>query len=643
MRQIIFQRGIATGRLVRALSALAIGVLIVAVAAHDAAGQAESPIKLAVDAREAPRGVWHARMTMPAKPGPLTLVYPKWIPGQHRPSGAVVNVVGLQLTAGGKPVAWRRDAEEMYAFHVELPAGATELDVAFDFLAPAKDSGFPLAESTTSQLAILNWNQVVLYSQGRASDSVKLAARLRLPPHWKFATALPVASQTGDEITFQPVSLTVLVDSPVLAGANFRSVKLNEGQSPAHEIAMVSDSAAALAMSPDLIPKYARLVDEAGALFGARHYKSYHWLVTFSEFTAHFGLEHHESSDNRMPERSLLTDGGRRDLAGLLSHEYVHSWNGKYRRPAGLATPDYQQPMKGELLWVYEGLTEYLGILLAPRAGLWTPEEFRDTLAGMAASMDHATGRAWRPLVDTAVGAPVTYGSPRPWRAYRRGTDFYVEGPLIWLEADVIIRRQTEGRNSLDDFCRKFFGGQSGPSEVKPYSFEDVVDTLNSIAPYAWADFFQRRIYTTQPHAPLEGISGGGWKLIYNEQPNIDLKDREERNKGTDLTYSLGMGVNEEGVIGDVVPNLPAHRAGLSPGMKLVAVNGRKWSPEILKAGVKATKGATGPLELLAENSGFFETYSLDYREGERYPHLERDAAKSDLVSEIIKPRGARP
>jgi predicted metalloprotease with PDZ domain len=623
--------------------ALMILCLAIVVQSRAVRAQGDSPIALDVDAREAPRGIWHARMTMPVKQGPLTLIYPKWIPGQHRPSGVIVNLVGLKVFAGGRPALWRRDEEEMFAFHVEVPAGATELVATYDFLAPPQGGGYPLAESTTSQLAILNWNQVVLYPQGKPSDDIRVAARLRLPAGWRFATALPTRTQSGGEIAFESVSLTTLVDSPLLAGANFRLVNLKEGQSPVHEIAMASDSAAALEMKAELVAKYSSLVDEARALFGAHHYNGYRWLVTLSDFTSHFGLEHHESSDNRIRERALLTDGGRRSLAGLLSHEYVHSWNGKYRRPAGLATPAYHQPMKGELLWVYEGLTEYLGNLLAPRAGLWTADEFRDSLANMAANMDYTAGRNWRPLADTAVGAPIAYGSPRHWRAYRRATDFYIEGPLIWLEADVLIRQRTQGRRSLDDFCRNFFGGESGPPQMKPYTFDDVVAALDALLPYDWAEFFNRRINDVTPHAPLAGIADSGWKLVYTDKPNTDVADREETSGGLDLAYSIGLRVNREGVVEDVVPGLAADKAGLAPRMKLIAVNGRKWSTNVLRAAIAATESGDGRLELLAENAEFYKTYPLDYHDGERHPHLERDASKPDLLSEIIKSRIATP
>jgi predicted metalloprotease with PDZ domain len=623
---------------IRGAAALA-AALAIACRPNPLVAQAPQAIRVSVDAREVSRGIWHAQMTFPARPGSMTLVYPKWIPGQHRPSGVIVNLVGLKFTAAGLAVKWRRDAEEMYAFHVDVPGEATELHATFDFLAPAKDSGHPLAESTTPRLAVLNWNQAVLYPQGPASDDVTIEAQLQLPPHWDFATALPASERNGDTISFDRVSLTRLVDSPVLTGAHLRKVAINEWLSPSHEIDMAGDSEAALAMTPELAAPYGRLVDEAGALFGARHYENYRWLVTLSDHTAHFGLEHHESSDNRVGERELLTDAGRRHLAGLLAHEYVHSWNGKFRRPAGLATPNYQDPMKGELLWVYEGLTEYLGIILAPRAGLWTPDEFRDTLAEMAAGMDHTAGRSWRPLADTTVGAPISYGSPRHWRAYRRSVDFYIEGPLIWLEVDTIIRRQTQGQRSLDDFCRTFFGGQGEPYQVKPYTFDDVVAALNSVSPFDWADFFRQRIDDVTPHAPLAGLEGSGWKLVYDDKPNTDISDREELRKGIDLTYSLGLQLNEEGVIDDVVPGLPGEKAGLAPGLTLVAVNGRKWSAKLLREAVGASRSVTEQLELLVENEEFFKTHSLDYHNGARYPHLERDGSRADVLSDIIKPR----
>jgi predicted metalloprotease with PDZ domain len=281
-------------------------------------------------------------------------------------------------------------------------------------------------------------------------------------------------------------------------------------------------------------------------------------------------------------------------------------------------------------------------MILAARAGLWTPDEFRDALSDMAANMDHTSGREWRPLADTAIGAPVAYGSPRHWRAYRRSTDFYIEGPLIWLEVDTIIRRQTGGRSSLDDFCRRFFGGEGGGPALKPYTFQEVVGTLNSVAPFEWGDFFQRRIDSVTPNAPLEGIEASGWKLVYNDKPNIDVTDREELNKATDLTYSLGLRLNEAGEIDDVIPGLAADRAGLSPGMKLIAVNGRKWSPNVLRIAVSAAQTASGRLELLAENADFYKSHSLDYRGGLRYPHLERDASKPDVLAEIIGPLATR-
>jgi len=357
---------------------------------------------------------------------------------------------------------------------------------------------------------------------------------------------------------------------------------------------------------------------------------------------AHFGLEHHESSDDRVGERTLIGDAKMAKIAigGLLAHEMSHSWNGKYRRPAGLATPDYHEPMQGELLWVYEGLTTYLGNLLSARAGFATPEQYREMLAGTAAFLDHRAGRAWRPLIDTTVAAQLLYVSPGPWSSWRRGTDFYPEGEMIWLEADTVIRQQSHGERSLDDFCRRFLGGESGPPAVKPYTFDDLVAALESVQSYDWRAFFNQRLTSTDPHAPLGGVRNGGWELIYSDKAP-DLPEEPDGGGGVDLTLAIGAQINGDGTIGDVVPGMPAARAGLAPGMKLIALNGRKWNADRLKATVKATNKTKEPLELLVENSEFYQTLRVDYHEGARYPHLKRTEGTPDLLEEIIKPHAA--
>jgi predicted metalloprotease with PDZ domain len=601
------------------------------------------PIKLDVDATDAPRSILHARLHIPAPPGPLTLFYPKWIPGEHMPSGPINDLTGLEMSANGRPLNWQRDADDMYAFHLDVPAGADAVDVSLDFLLPTGGGSFSTGVSSTAKLLELNWNEVLLYPQTAEPLKLQYVTTLQLPEGWKFGTALPVASASGARVEFSPAPLETLVDSPVIAGEYFRTIDLTPGEQPPHVIHLVADSAAALEMTPEDIRHFSHLVQEANALFGAHHYRDYHFLVTLSDRVSHGGLEHHESSDDRVGENYLTDESARHSFPDLLPHEMVHSWNGKYRRPSGMATPDYQQPMRDELLWDYEGLTDYLGKVLAARSGLQTNEDFRETFALTAATLDHRAGRAWRSLADTTVAAQLLYVAPSTGTAWRRGTDFYPEGDLIWLEADTIIRQQTKGKRSLDDFCKIFYGGESGPPKVVPYTYDDVVKALNEIAPYDWRGFFQQRIYAINPHAPLGGIENGGWRLAYtNELPAL-LKTREGQRKYTDLSFSLGLNLSPEGVINDVLPGTTADQAGIGPAMKLVAVNGRRWTPENLRAAVKSAATNGAPIELLIENSDYFKNYRLDYHGGEKYPFLERDTNRPDLLAGIIKPLTPEP
>jgi len=612
----------------------ALGVL-----ARTARGAQPRTIILEVDAREAPRKILHARMTIPVAPGDLTLSYPKWLPGEHGPTGPILNLAGLKLNAAGHSLSWERDPLEMFAFRCQIPPGATTLDVEFDFLLPIGGDGFTWAASTTAQLAIINWNQVLLYPQGARADDLLYAARLRLPPGWSYGTALRPVRESAGVIEFEPVSLTTLIDSPLIAGAHLRTLTLTSGASPPTVIHLAGDSPEALEMSPKMIADMKRLVGEAGALFGAYHHTEYHFLLALSDHVAHFGLEHHQSSDNRVPERTLLDETLRKVHIGVLSHEYVHSWNGKYRRPADLTTNDYSQPMVGDLLWVYEGLTQYLGNLLAARSGLWSAEEYRQALAVAAASLDHRPGRRWRPLADTTRAAQILYGAPAAWDAWRRGVDFYDEGWLIWLEVDTIIRTETRGARSLDDFCRRFHGGSSGGPMVKPYTFDDVVATLAEVVPFDWRAFFRTRLTTTEPRAPLGGIERSGWRLVYRETPSDFHQAVEQVNRTLDLAYSLGMRLREDGFILDVLPGSVVAQAGLGPGMRLVAVNGRRFAPALLRAALRAAKTSPDPIELLVENDDFYKTYRLAYHDGERYPHLERDPSRPDLLENILAPR----
>jgi predicted metalloprotease with PDZ domain len=598
----------------------------------------QASIALAVDATNAPQKILHAKESISVRPGTLTLLYAKWIPGEHGPSGPVIDVAGLIISSQGKVLSWRRDLVDMYAFHCIVPNGVATIDVSFDFILPPQAEGFSSGASSTSELCVISWNQVVLYPNTAKPDDITITPTLTLPDSWKYASALSTKEQLRNRIDFAPVSLTTLVDSPVLTGSHLRRIDLTPPSGVPHFLDIVSDNEAALDMSESQIAAYKNLVMQENALFGAHHYNHYDFLYTLSDQVAHFGLEHHQSSDDRLAERTLIDDDLRRMGAELLPHEFTHSWNGKYRRPAGLATANFTDPMKDDLLWVYEGLTQYLGFVLTGRSGLWTPEEYRENLALTTAALDNRPGRTWRPLQDANDEASLLYFVRSDWDSWRRGVDFYDEGNLIWLEADVTIRQLTNGKKSLDDFCRTFHGGESTGPAVKPYTFDDVITTLNGIAPNDWRTFFTIRLQSLSPHAPMGGIEKSGWKLAYRDTMSSMHESLEARDKVTDLRYSLGMLVGEDGTLLDVIPDRPAAKAGLSPNMKLIAVDGRKYSKNIIRDALKAGKNSTTPLQLLAANGEFYKTYAVGYHGGERYPYLERDPSVPDLLGKIISP-----
>jgi predicted metalloprotease with PDZ domain len=599
-------------------------------------------IQLSVDLTDAPRNLFHSQLTIPVKPGPLTLVYPKWIPGNHRPAGPIANLTGIKMEAGGQTLPWQRDPVDMYAFHVDVPAGASRLQISLDTISNDGSAGATGRAATTNVLD-LNWNQVVLYPQGANSDDVQVTASVSMPAAgWKFGTALPSSGTTqsgGNTINrFKTVSLTTLVDSPLIAGTHYRQVELTKpGETPAHVIDMVSESEAGLAIPPADEAAYRKLVAETGALFGARHYLDYHFLLTLSDEAGHHGVEHHQSSDNSVEERTFSDSDLHLLEAGLLPHEFTHSWNGKYRRPAGLATRNYQDPMVADLLWVYEGLTEYLGDVLTARSGLWSAEQYRDALAGTAAMLDHRAGRTWRPLEDTARSVQILRLQGSEWQSWRRGLDYYPEGELIWLEVDTTIRQQSHGQKSLDDFCRLFHGGENTPPKVVTYTFDDLVRTLNQVTPYDWASLLNERVHSTAARAPMDGIERGGWRVVYNDQPNVFTHSGEEIDEYVDASYSLGFVVKKEGELRDVVYGSPAYLAGIGPGMKLVAVNGRTWSKDVLRDALRDSKTSKLSIDLLVENAKFFKTYSIAYHDGIRNPHLERGDG-TDVLGEILKP-----
>ena len=613
-------------------------LLFAVLALAPARAQAGGPIRLRVDLSDAPRRMVHARLDIPVRPGPLTLFYPKWIPGEHGPTGPIQNLAGLTLAAKGKALPWERDKVEMYAIHVAVPEGTSTLDVSLDFLLSGDEQGFTFGASSTSNLAVLSWNQVLLYPTGVPVESLVYEASLKLPAGWAYGTALPLARESGGWIDFKPAPLVTLIDSPVNAGRYFRTIHLAPELAPPHLLHLAGDSREAVDIPREEEEHYSRLIREAQALFGAHHYREYHFLYTLSDHVPFFGLEHHESSDNRGAERSLIDGDKELRMADLLSHEFAHSWNGKYRRPADLATPNYEVPMQTDLLWVYEGLTQYLGWVLAARSGLLNPEQARDYLAETAAYEDQEPGRSWRPLLDTAISAQFLYEAERSWSGWRRTVDFYEESLLFWLEADAIIRSESKGERSLDDFCRRFHGSPSGPPTVKPYTFEDVVAAMNEVQPHDWRKFFTERVNALQARAPLGGITRGGWRLTYTDSASAYHSSLEKARKRFDFLYSLGLYLDDQGEVIDAWPKSPAVQAGIVPGMKLIAVNGKQWTDDVMREAIRAAARSHTPIEILTKNGEFYTTHKVDYRGGERYPKLVRVEASPDLLDRDLAP-----
>src|SRR5450631_3737332 len=606
-----------------------------------AAAPAAPHITLALDATDAPRKIFHAQLTIPAAPGTLTLYYPKWIPGEHAPSGPVIDLAGLKFTGNGQLLKWRRALDDNWTVLVEVPAGVQEVHASLDFLCPVSgdEALFSAGAAATEKLALISWNQVLLYPKGWTADQLTFAASVRLPAGWKFGTPLPVASQSGEEIQFSPVSLYTLVDSPVITGEYLKIVPLNPGQNPPVEMDIAADSPSALDAPAEVWEGYRNLVKQATLLFGATHYRDYHFLYSLSDHVAHFGLEHHEANDSRTDERTMVDPELRVAHASLLSHEYVHSWNGKYRRPADLTTSDYQQVMQDDLLWVYEGMTEYWGEVLPARSGMWTAEQFREELARVAARMDHRPGRTWRNLQDTADAAAELYYSPKQWESWRREVDYYDEDELNWLWVDSIIRSQSGGKKSLDDFCHIFHGAPSTPPEVKTYNFDDVVSTLNQVVAFDWRGFWTDRLTNHGPGAPLGGIENTGWKLTYDENRSEMMKASEDDHNEINASFSIGLIVKEDGTIEDTIEGMDAARAGIGPDMKIVAVNGRRFNVQVFRDALAAGKSSTQPLQLLIENTDYFRTFNLDYHGGEKYPNLVRDESKPDMLTDLLRPR----
>lgn len=584
-------------------------------------------LTLHVDLSDASRHLYHVRESIPVKPGHAILYYPKWIPGVHAPSGPLSNVAGFIVTGNGKRIPWRRDLKEMYAFHVDVPEGVDKLDLTFDYLAP-----------TTPNYIPLSFNEVAFYPAGYYTSQITVQPTLKLPAGWKFASALETASQSGDEVGFRPVSFENLVDSPVMTGKYFTRIDLAPGQPTQVHLNITGDTAAGVKATEDQIAKQRALIVQANKLFGAHHYDHYDFLLVTSDHTGHFGLEHHQSSDDRL-FANFLTDPDANAAAGtLLPHEYIHSWNGKFRRPADLWTPTFTEPMQDDLLWVYEGMTDYWAGVLTARSGIWTTEQWRDSLAGIAADMSARTGREWRSLQDTADGIPLSSRGTTGWTNLRRSSDYYPEGQLLWLDVDTKIRDLSGGKHTLDEFARAFFGMDNGSYKPKTYTFDDVISTLNGVQPYDWATFLRQRLDYTGDTLPEHGIEGGGWKLVYDDKPTAFAKTAEKIRKTVNFAYSLGIQVSDKGVVTDAQWEGVSAKAGLVPGVTIVAVDGKDYSGQVLKDAVTAAKSTTAPIEFLIKDIEEYRTVKVDYHGGLKYPHLVRGEGK-DLIGAIATPK----
>lgn len=590
-------------------------------------------LRVEVDATDLARRIFRVRETLPVKPGELTLLYPQWIPGNHSATGQINKVAGLTFTANGRKLEWKRDQYDVYAFKVQVPEGASELQVEFQYLSPLSPGQGRVV--MTPGMLNLQWNLTTLYPAGYYSRQIPVQASVKLPAGWSYATAAETAARAGDTVQFKSLSWEVLQDSPLYAGKYYRQFDLSVGQTPV-KLNVFADQAKSLEATPEQIARHKALVEQAYKLYGAHHYDHYDFLLALTSQMGGIGLEHHRSSENSgSPDYFTKWDetwGGR----DLLPHEFNHSWDGKFRRGADLATPNFNVPMGDSLLWLYEGQTQFYGYVLAARSGLWSRDQAMDSLANVAAT--YAKGRpglAWRALQDTTNDPNINRRQPQAYRNYQLSEDYYSGGQMMWLEADAKLRALSKGRKSIDDFARAFFGMDNGSFTVKPYDFEEVVATLNGVAAYDWNTFLRDRL---DGRTPLTGgIEASGWKLVFSDKPGAAVKAGETRGKNVNLTYSLGMAVGSDGNVGDVLWDGPAFQAGLAPEMSIVAVNGLAFSADAIKDAVTAAKTDKAPIELLVKRFDRFETVRIDYHGGLQYPSLERVPGTTDMLSELLK------
>jgi predicted metalloprotease with PDZ domain len=590
-------------------------------------------LRLEIDASDTSRGIYRVVETIPvAGPGPLTLLYPEWLPGNHAPRGPIASLAGLRITANGRPVEWRRDPGYVYAFHIDVPEGVRALRVEFQHLSPTDPAQGRV--TMTPNLLNLQWEKMSLYPAGYFTRGIPVEASVAYPAGWSAATSLDVAGRSGGRITYRTVPYETLVDSPVFAGRHYRRERLT-GNINLH---LFADEPGDLAATPEQIAIHRRAAEQSVRLFGTVHFDEYEFLVALTDELGGIGLEHLRSSENSHP-RDYFT-GWDSGSAGrdLLTHEFAHSWNGKYRRPADNWTPTFNVPMRDSLLWVYEGQTQFWGNILAARSGLMSKEDVLDELARTAAFYDTLPGRAWRPLADTTNDPIVQARRPQPWASWMRGEDYYSEGMLIWLEVDAKLRQLSGGRRSMDDFARAFFGVNPGDQGVATYTFDDVAATLNGIAPFDWASYLRERVERVRERAPLDWIAAGGYRLVYRDSPSAYFRSRERDRKILDLTYSIGAVIGEGGRIGSVAWDSPMFEAGATAGATIVAVDGRQFSNDLLRRAIADARTSRDPIRLLIKRGDRFREAALDYHGGLRYPALERVGSGPSGLDALLAP-----
>ncbi|HEY1124718.1 MAG TPA: peptidase M61 [Sphingobium sp.] len=594
-------------------------------------------IKLEVDATDTVRRIINVTETIPvAGPGPLTLLFPEWLPGKHDARGTIQNIAGITVTADGQRVSWQRDPLNVFAIHITVPQGASNVVVRFQHLAPtASDQG---RITVTDVMSNLQWDALSLYPAGYYVRRVPIQATVTLPAGWTAATALRgTVSNTAQAstVTYNETDYETLVDSPLFAGRYARAIDLG------HDVTLniFADEPEELIASPEQIAAHKKLVEEAIALYGARHFDHYDFLFAISNKLGGIGLEHHRSSENKV-EPGYFSNW-KDDPAGrnILPHEFNHSWDGKFRRPELLWTPDYATPMQGDLLWVYEGQNQFWGYVLGARSGIYSKAQTLDALASIAARLDTSNGRSWRPLHDTTFDPIVSKRRPRPWTGWQRNEDYYNEGMMIWLEADAIIRRETAGAKGMDDFARAFFGINDGDWGEVTYNRQDIISTLNAVAPYDWAGFLKARIDEPTAEVTKGGFTLGGYRLVFGETPGMTDRSREASGKMTDQSYGVGLIVTTAGDVQSVVWESPAFDAGITVGTKVVAVNGEEYSAKLFKAGLKTATDKKHPLSLIIKQGTRYRTILLDYSGGIRYPRLEKVGEGETSLDRLLAPK----